>query len=193
MAVAYLSTRGGDLLSASPRAVWRVTVRRTARLALRNAGFYPFNQWTFADAVARGVDEGLGPIAYHVGRPAVDRDDSRAVLDTMASVNAGGADVRALVQRVNDASPYWDVVSVERIGSTPAQSQGGAGALSSTRDAALDAARAAAADDALFSRIASALGVVGSGARKALLFLLVALVVAAIAAAVLNRTVRGAE
>ena len=181
------------MLSASPRAVWRITVRRTARLALRNAGFYPFNQWSFADAVRDGIDAGLSPVAYHVGRPAVDSGDSRAILDTMASVNAGAADVRKLVARVNEASPYWDVVSVEKIASTPAQSQGGAGALSSTRDTALQGARADAEADALFSRIAAAIGVAGSAARKVLLFVLVALLVAAFAAAVLDRTSRNWE
>lgn len=166
--VQYVGLNGAARLSDAPRRVYRVVVARTAALAARNAAFWPLFQWSFADAVRAAVDSGLSPVAKYLGNPSVDRGDSRATFDVMGTASSGGAEVRDLVARIDSASRYWRVVEVADAGNVPGFSGGGPDTLSAGRDAAQDAARAAAESESLAGRAAAALSGLGDALRGSL-------------------------
>lgn len=184
--VIYSGTHGAARLSDSPRRVYRVTVAKTGALALRNAAFWPFSSWSFAQAVRVAVDAGLSPVARYLGNPSVESNDSRAVFDVMAASGAAGTTVRELVALIESRSRFWRVVEIADAGDVPGFSSGGPGALDSGRDTALDAARDAARADSLFGRVGSAF----AGLNDALRSLVVALVLAGLVALVLFLFVR---
>ena len=176
--VEYVGLNGAARLSDAPRRVYRVVVAPTFELAARNAAFWPLFQWTFLDAVRAGVDAGLSPIAKYLGNPSVDAGDSRATFDVMATASSGAADVRGLVAAIDGKSKYWRVVQVADAGNVPGFSGGGPGTLSAGRDAAQDAARAAAEEDSLAGRARAALGAVGDALAGSLSKLVIVAAVA---------------
>lgn len=195
MAVAYVAPlSAGTRLASVPRTRFRVTLGRSAAFTAQAVALYPWGV-PWPDAVRRVLDGGAAPIAYPItGTPRVEPGDTRAVIEYMATANAGGATIYDLVQRIENASALVNVLSVEDIGPVPGSSQGGLTAVEAERDRAQQAARQAAADASLGSRVSGAFGsLIDSGQRAALyaaVFVVVVLVIALVALRPLTALVR---
>lgn len=155
MATTYTNTSPSQPLALYPRAVYRVVVERSGLTALSYAtGLLKWRQ-----VVEGMIERSASPAGFALGGGLdnVTNADTTAVVDYRAGSHPGALTVSALVQAIEDATPYSSVVSITRRDPVPAESQGGAGALAAERDAAQGTARADAEASSLSARITGAL------------------------------------
>lgn len=190
MAVRYAGPTGfgpSTRLADHRRAVWRVTVARTAKLAARNVLTWPVAQLSFRDVVRRAIDLGFAPVAYAIGGIAMDAGDGTAVFDMMTHNQSGAATARDLADRIERNSEYWTVTGIEMLPGVPGESAGGARALDSGREDAATAAREAADADSLTARLRGLIGSAYGGVLRTVLLLVLLVAIVAVAA----QTLRG--
>lgn len=159
MATRYVNTTPSQPLALHPRAVYRVEVERDGLSALS----YATGVLRWRQVVNGVIERSTSPAGFPLGGGLdnVTNADRTAVLDYRAGSHPGTLTVSALVQAVEDATPYAGVVSITRRDPVPSVRAGGPDALAAERDAAQDASRAAVAADSLGARITRAL----TGAR----------------------------
>lgn len=151
----YTNTRAGELIAATPRAVYLITIERAGLSALS----FATGTLRWRDVVARVLDRSTSAAGFPIGANLgnVTNDDRTAVLSYLAGTNPGRATVADLAATVDAASPYASVIAVERIPPVSGNATGGIGALENRQAAEAERARQEAAERTLTARVAGAL------------------------------------
>lgn len=159
MTVEYINTTPSQPLSLYPRAVYRVVVERDGFTALS----YLTGALRWRQVVEGMVNRSASPAGFPLGGGLdnITNDDTTAVVDYRAGSDPRSLTVSALVQAIEDATPYTKVASITRLGTVPPLSEGGPGILAVGRDIAQDAAEADAQANSFTARATSYLGSLG--------------------------------
>lgn len=175
MTVQYVNTTPSQPISLYPRAVYRVVVERDGFVSLS----YLTGALRWRQVVEGMIDRSSSPAGFPLGGGLdnITNDDTTAVVDYRAGSNPGSLTVSALVQAIEDATPYTQVVSITRLGTVPPISQGGPGVLAAGRDQAQDAAQAKSDAESFTARATSYLGSLGRYAALGLGVAVVAVLV----------------
>lgn len=143
--IRFVNTSPSDRITATPRALFRVVVERSAGAYLS----YVTGVLNWRDEVQKIIDRGANPAAYPLGGAveAVLDTDRVATLDYVAKSTAGSnVTVADLVNAIENATPYANVVSVSRVGVVPATSEGGVDKLAADRETSTQSERERAAE-----------------------------------------------
>lgn len=172
--VRFVNTGAAQRITAYPRAVYRIVIQRAPGAWLS----FVTGTLRWRRVVEDVINGSANPAAFALGGnlAAVLDGDTVATLDFQAKSTATTATVADLVNAVEAASPYANVVSVERIGPVPGYSAGGPEALETEREQQQDAERERAQSEGPAAMVAGAL-------RTTRTVLIVAVIVAAAVAA----------
>lgn len=166
MALALIRCAAGDILAATPRAVYRVTFRKRAIAIGRD----------LANNVRLAIDK-IGPTTptfpLH-SEPTLLPDGNLAVVDVRTATNPASATVATLAEKLADCSGVIEPVRIERIGTVGA---GGIAELAKGRGVELERASRDAALQPVAAKVGASLGRIGTTAARTLSIVALAAIV----------------